>query len=292
MAQRKCLRQGYYAFQGENSSSLTISGRKINAPVPKSGFKCRSASLEAGFPKSICVTTITTPVAAVSTVYPTGNRTTTSTVLSTLQPPVIYYVDPIDLRYRAKDVSSFTPPTEGAKLADNEIPTAAEAIFDHSVAHPIFPEPFDPIKVSAIIGGISLALITIGVLFFQFLAKRKLKRNGHLGHPREPSPLWKIGVGPTIPALFSVPLGIFSILFAMNREWQDEMTMQWNSKDVVLNFVQILGIMLRLCATTLAWCLVVDSGWLLLARGASGRDFINIWNMCAAGGSYRYIHST
>lgn len=150
----------------------------------------------------------------------------------------------------------------------------------------VSPGPFNSTTTAAGIGIACLIFSIIALILFRNHYRRNLQENGEIAKPRRLEPLWRFGAVPTLPAFLSLPVGVFALAYGHRRDWQEDMILRWESKNAVLRFIQILSFFERLCATTLAWSIARDSGWLLLAVGMPAISFIGVWNMSATGGSY------
>lgn len=141
-------------------------------------------------------------------------------------------------------------------------------------------------------GFIGFALFVLRVLLllaFRGYHRQNLRKSGQIARPRQTPSRWRLGAVPTLPALLALPIGAFALTFGHRQEWQEEMILRWDSKDAVLRFVQILSFFQRLCATTLAWRIARDCGWLLLAIGLPAVSFVEVWNMSAIGDGYMSV---
>lgn len=180
-------------------------------------------------------------------------------------PPQRTVIAPVSLLYRASDIPDGFSVLEGARRSSSVsfALTTSEASRHIKSKTLVSPGTFNPGATTAIVSCVTFAMCAVAALYFRIYRKRQLERLVHIGHSPEtlaPS-FWQTGVIPTLPGILSIPIGIFLI-------------------------IQTVGFSLRVCATTFAWSIAVDSGWLLLALGMPARYFVSVWNMCAAGGSY------
>lgn len=262
-----------------------------------SGFTCPHSQLctsliSAEFTAEALVTSYST-ISGVRTSYIAGTSTATVT------PPATIHADMVQLLYRASDIPDgfSNSPAHGARLSEytpNLTPLPDDIITSPDWAGTkvlMAPGRDNPSAIAAGVGVSSVIVGLIALFVFRMRHKRNLKRAGEICQPRNPKPVWHQGNVPALPSFFAFPLGIISVLFGLQREWQEDMILRWGSKNAVLHFIQILSFFLRTCATALVWSVVVDCGWLLLASGMPALRFVGLWDMSAIGGSYMYVFS-
>lgn len=203
----------------------------------------------------------------------------------------------VTLYYRATDIPADFSASEGARREGPvQTPMPIEKLdITTSVNEPsaikviMSTGNFDPSAAGFAIGAVFVAIGILFLIMSRWFDRYRTKRRRRIHGPdsaKSRTRYWRLGVVPTFPTFIAIPIGIFTILFGARTEWQESLILRWDSKDAVLRFMQIVSIFMRMCATTLAWGIVRDCGWLILAGGMPAVDFIGVWNISAANGGY------
>ncbi|KAH8660526.1 hypothetical protein BX600DRAFT_499674 [Xylariales sp. PMI_506] len=139
----------------------------------------------------------------------------------------------------------------------------------------------DGLSNGAVIGiACGAGVLSIGLLALGFFLLRG--RSGHFSSSALLSTTSAFYLALATAAMF----GIASCMLAARPAWQEELIRRWDSPNPVLRLVQALSFILRLCATAVAWFLVVDLGWLLMCRGMTPGQIARLLDLAVSGGSY------
>ena len=212
-------------------------------------------------------------------IYPTIGIGSEARTTVTPDPIMLVRIPATVLRYRETDIPADFVPAQGAQIPLKQtdyfeeifqmVPASNSASHDLRIAF---------ISVMALFFGLGI-FIFLWTMFRRRQSRRKKRPDSE--HQ------WFLGAGVYSASVIGIFTGIFAVMYASRKKWQEETIQVFGSPNAVRLCVQVMAFIMRTCATVLAWVVVAGIGWLSLARGMGRAELLKTLDMTATGGTYR-----